>query len=129
MSSNKDNIDEKIREALLTEDAELFAEVGGERNIAEQIADSFRGQSRWFSVMAFVAMSLLFGVTLLTGFMFFEATTVREMIAYAGGFFFSIVGMGMMKVWYFMELNKNTVTREIKRVELQIARLSARIGK
>jgi len=33
----------------------------------------------------------------------------------------------MMKTWYFMELNKNAVTREIKRLEWQIARLASRI--
>ena len=32
-----------------------------------------------------------------------------------------------MKVWYWLELNKNAVTREIKRLELQIARLASRI--
>jgi hypothetical protein len=33
----------------------------------------------------------------------------------------------MMKIWYWLELNKNAVTREIKRLELQVARLSARM--
>jgi hypothetical protein len=33
----------------------------------------------------------------------------------------------MLKVMYWMELNKNAVTREIKRLELQIARLANRM--
>ena len=33
----------------------------------------------------------------------------------------------MMKIWGWMEISKNFVTREIKRVELQIARLASRI--
>jgi hypothetical protein len=33
----------------------------------------------------------------------------------------------MLKVWYWIEMQRIVVMREIKRVELQIARLSARI--
>ena len=29
----------------------------------------------------------------------------------------------MLKIWYWMEMNRHTLTREIKRVELQIAEL------
>ena len=32
----------------------------------------------------------------------------------------------MLKMWYWMELNKNALTRGIKRVELQLALLSNR---
>jgi len=32
-----------------------------------------------------------------------------------------------MKTWWWMEVNKNAITREVKRLELQIARLAARV--
>lgn len=129
-NDNKDsieNLDQKIREALRAEDEELFAEFGGEQNVFEQLADSFRGRSRWFSIMAFAGMALLTIIAASSAYLFYQAETLRELIGFAGGFFFCLSGIGMMKVWFWMEMNKNTMTREIKRVELQIARLSARL--
>ncbi|MEE8169622.1 MAG: DUF6768 family protein [Phycisphaerae bacterium] len=35
--------------------------------------------------------------------------------------------VAMLKIWYWMEMQRIVVMREIKRVELQIARLAARI--
>jgi Family of unknown function (DUF6768) len=130
-SQNKDikNIDQKIREALMAEDEELFAEFGGEHNMIEKVIDSFHGKSRGFSIMAFAGMWFMTGISALTAYMFFQSESLHELIAYGGGFFFSLSAIGMMKVWYWMELNKNAITREIKRVELQLARLSARIPK
>jgi|GEM_PF-3584282 len=39
------------------------------------------------------------------------------------------LGIGLIKIWYWMELNRNTVLREIKRLELQVAHLAGRVGK
>ena len=44
------------------------------------------------------------------------------------GFVFCINAVAMLKLWYFMEMNKNAVTREVKRLELQIARLAKRLS-
>jgi hypothetical protein len=54
---------------------------------------------------------------------FYSVETTREMVAWATGFVFFCLTVSMLKVWYWMELNKNAVTREIKRLELQLARL------
>ena len=51
----------------------------------------------------------------------------RVMLLWAAACVVCMSGVSMMKVWYWMELNKNAVTREIKRLELQIARLAGRI--
>ncbi len=41
------DLDDKIRQALHKEDAELFAEVGGELSILEMMMETFRGRHRW----------------------------------------------------------------------------------
>lgn len=43
----------------------------------------------------------------------------------------SALGLGLIKLYFFMEFQKNAIIREIKRVELQVAGLTAalRIGK
>ena len=59
---------------------------------------------------------------------FFRAEEFRDMVMWAAASAFFLSGVSMMKVWYWMELNKNSVTREIKRLELQIARLAGRLN-
>ena len=58
---------------------------------------------------------------------FFNATETRDMLLWAGACIICLSGVSMMKVWYWMELNKNSITREIKRLELQVLRLAQRI--
>ena len=120
-------IDRKIREALQTQDAELFDEIGGEPAVHEMVIDSFRGRLRWLVVLAAVWGAVILALALLCAVQFFRVDTVREMLAWATGCVLCVVYVMAMKVWYWMELNKNAVTREVKRLELEIARLAARL--
>jgi uncharacterized membrane protein YciS (DUF1049 family) len=49
------------------------------------------------------------------------------MIGWSTGFLFCCLGTMMMKLWWWAQMDKNSLTREIKRLELQIARLAARM--
>ncbi len=40
---------------------------------------------------------------------------------------YSLIVISSLKAWYWMQMNRNALTREIKRLELQIARLSSRL--
>ena len=123
------DIDKKIQEALRAEDVELFGEFGGEQSMLEMVVDSFRGRMRWFMAFAIVVTVAMLVAMVAAAIAFYRAEEIREMILYAMVFGIFGGGISMMKIWYWMELNKNTLTREIKRLELQVARLSSRIGK
>ena len=43
------------------------------------------------------------------------------MILSAVALVFLLIAISMMKIWYWMELNKHAIMRELKRVELQLA--------
>jgi hypothetical protein len=46
---------------------------------------------------------------------------------YATVFQVAAISVAMLKIWYWMEVNRHTLTREIKRVEVQVAQLVGRI--
>ena len=119
------DIDELIKETLSEEDSRWFDE-WDEQSLTEMVVDSFRGKSRWLVIIVYVAMLAFLILMLITAVQFFRADTTREMIACATGFLFANLAVAMLKTWYWMELNKNAVTREIKRLELQFARLCCR---
>ena len=123
------DIDKMIRDALPAEDVELFESLGEKQGIREMVVDSFRGKTGWLVTVVFVTIPAFVVVAVVAAVQFFQVETVNEMIAWACAFMFCWIAIGMMKVWYWMELSKNTVIREVKRLELQIAWLANRLGK
>ena len=120
-------IDESIRAALAAEDRELFGEYSGEQSLWEMIADSFRGRQRWLMVFLNMNIFIFIGLAILSGLQFFGAETTRAMIAWSTCFVVCCVGTMVMKLWWWTRTDKNALSREIKRLELQIARLAARL--
>jgi len=120
-------LDRKIQEALRNEDAELFNELGDEPTILEMVMETFRGKHKWLTFLGIIGTLVFMVLFVLAAIRFFQAEETRELILWAAGCIICLSAVSMMKVWYWMELNKNVVTREIKRLELQIARLASRI--
>ncbi len=119
--------DKMLHDALGAEDAKLVESVRGEQGIYEMVVDSFRGKTGWLVTVVFVTIPAFVVDAVVAAVQFFQVETVNEMIAWACAFMFCWIAIGMMKVWYWMELSKNTVIREVKRVELQIAWLANRL--
>ena len=121
------DLDRKIRESPRAEDAELFEEFGEEPSLFEMAMELFRGRNRWLIVLTMFWTLVFIALSVFTAIKFFQAETTRDLLMWAVAFVISVMAVSMMKIWSWMEINRNFVTREIKRVELQIARLAARI--
>lgn len=121
------DLDKKIQEALRKEDADLFEEFAGEPSMYEMIMETFRGKYRWMAVVAVFYTIVFIALFIFSAIRFFGAEETREMLMWAALCILCWFAVFVMKVWYWMELNKNALMREIKRLELQIARLAGRI--
>ena len=121
------SIDEKIREALSQEDAEMVEGLRGERPFREMITETFRSRHRWLHITSFIMPMIFVVAACVFAYRFFYAETTHSMIAWATGFLWAVTATGVFKIFYLMELNKNSVTREIKRLELELAHLSHRL--
>jgi len=123
MSHPEDDVDVLIREALGQADARLFDQLG-ESALPEMIADVFRGRRR-FEMISMVAVILLFfAFSVFCAVRFIEATEIRSMLLWGAGFFVCWTSMIGFKLVSWMEMNRNTLTREMKRLELQVAQLA-----
>ncbi len=119
--------DDKIREALSAQDAEILDEYRDEPSMVAMVFEVFRGRHRWLVIcMNLVSVAMLV-LAIVAAVQFFKVETTREMIAWAVGFLFCISAMSMLKLWFWLEMQKNSITREVKRLELQIARLAGRL--
>ncbi len=115
--------DEKIKQALRAESDNVWKDVE-EQGLFEQALGVMRGQQKFISMMVYIVMSAFFVVMLYSIVRFFGAETTRMQIAWSVGFLFSNMAVAMMKLWFWMQMDKNTVIREVKRLELQVATLA-----
>jgi Family of unknown function (DUF6768) len=113
--------------AALKEDQEDLLKDFDEPGLFSQVITPFRHGPRWATVFVFTFSFVFFALQIWTAIRFFQATEVQHMIAWATGFLTCGMAVGMLKMWFWMQMDKYVVLREVKRLELQVARLSSRI--
>lgn len=118
--------DDDIRSAMHNTDDPASLQSAGDEGMIQQIAASFHGRMRRWILITWLATLFWVGVAVWAAVSFFRAHDTRDCIMYAAIFLFAGMATAMLKMWYLMEMNRNTHTREIKRVELQLARLAER---
>ena len=120
-------LDKKIQEALRAEDAELFKDFAEEPSVFEMLMETCRGRHRWLNILGAFWTLVFLVLGIVAAVKFFGAESTRDIVMWASACIVCVSAVSMLKIWYFLEINKNATTREIKRLELQIARLAARI--
>lgn len=120
------NLDQAVRDALSKEDAEFLARFEDHSTPVGEVLDTFRG--RWGAMNVFAAIITfgVFGVLVYCAWNAFTVTDLRTTILWSAGAIWAAIAVAMLKMYFWMELNKNAVLREVKRLELQIARLAAK---
>ena len=121
-------IDDKIKQALADEDAELYAQFALEPSLLDQGLELLQSRNRWMNALMLIVMPIFLVIGFYSLWRFFAAQEVKELFVWAMGFATPMAGISMMKIWAWMQMEKNNTVREIKRLELQVARLTQRLG-
>lgn len=118
----EDNIDQLIRDALSKEETDFYDNLD-EQSLPEMMTGLFKGKLKWFAVLTTVLSLVWFIVAVYCAVQFFDTEVTRDMIVYGAGFFMSMMIVSMLKIWNWMQMDKNAILRELKRLELQISML------
>lgn len=118
------DMNDAMRSALNSEVQFEAIDSDRELPIRTQVAETFRGRFRWVALLAVFFRILFLIIAIIAVVQFFRVTGTRDLVAYATLFLASVVATAALKLWYWMLLIKNSVIREIKRLELQVAKLS-----
>jgi len=110
------NIDQKIQAVLRRDGA--ASDILTEPNIAEEVLNTFRGRHRAISAFAAVITFALFGGAVWAGWQFYGAETIATQIQWGALTMLLMLMVGMLKLWFWLEMHTNRVLRELKRVEL-----------
>lgn len=121
-------VDDTIREALDAEADKAMLDFTQHETMRGQIRDMMRGTSLRLTIFAYFIMMIETGFCVFTAIRFFRAETTQMQIAWAVGFVIAFIALGAIKLWFWMLANRNAIIREVKRVEIQLARLSEQLS-
>lgn len=119
------SLDDDIRSAVHGDREHLAG--AGDEGLIEQVSATFRSRMRFWVALVWVMTLVMTGLCVFAAVMFFRSETTQDWILYATIFMWAAVAVAMLKMWYWMEMNRNTHTREIKRVEIHLAKLAERM--
>ncbi len=123
MKTEKEKIDAIIKETLTAEEANFYEELE-EKNLLGKLGEVYRSKVGWLAIIMNIMHLLLFGVFVYCLVRFFGTESTNELIKWASAGFLCMIFMGMLKLYVWMQMDKNDILSELKRLELQVATLA-----
>ncbi|MGS2721539.1 DUF6768 family protein [Paraglaciecola aestuariivivens] len=97
-------------------------------NALQLIGQSFKGTFR-LTFLVVLALQLVFaGLAIYCAYELVNESDLGMKINWLAGTLASTIGFAIARLWFFMELNRLSVIREIKRVELQVSLLAEKLS-
>ena len=117
------DFDKLIDEALGEDESELLRRIGGEPSFIERAMGMFGAGVEWTAALMMVIQTLLGLAGIWAAWMFFEATD--PMVQLRWGFPATVLLLMslIVKMSVAPALHHNRLMRELKRIELQMARM------
>lgn len=123
------SIDKKIKQELESEaerDDSIINDNQGMFNLA--IAPFKGGLGKWM-VLVNIIILIVTAFMVWVGFMFFSSNDIDGRIFWGVWFVVAVIAQVGLKQWTWMEIHRNSLLREIKRVEISVERLIAKVEK
>ena len=127
MRTKIEDIDQLIKETLTEEETKFYDDLE-EPGFFGTVKDLFTGKNSWLMVVMNISQIAAFGLTLYCLIQSFDVEGTNELIIYVAGFFLGFMMMSFIKLLTRLQITKNSLVREIKRLELQVSSLSGKIS-
>ncbi len=127
MKNNMEEIDQLIKDTLSKEEA-AFYDALEEQNNFEMIIGLFKGKNAWFLIVTNMMTLIFLGLFVYCCIQFFAVEAAEELLKWGFGGVLFLLGVCMLKIYAWMQMDKNAILREMKRLELQVMSLSGKLG-
>lgn len=127
MKTQMEDIDKLIKETLTQEEAKFYDELE-EQNVIGMIGGLFQGKNKWILILMNIMTLVFFGLFIYCLVNFFNSAETNELIMWGFGSLIFLLGVSMLKIFAWMQMDKNAILRELKRLELQVSSLSGKIS-
>jgi hypothetical protein len=122
------NLDDKIKQALKMDANEIEEVLSNDKGLFAQLGGVFRGSMRFWNFFGMALAVIIAALMFWSGYHFFTGQTQDERLFWGVLLLAFLTGTMGLKIWFWLEMNRNTTSREIKRLELAIAQLTAKIN-
>ncbi|MDD5063882.1 MAG: hypothetical protein PHQ35_03865 [Phycisphaerae bacterium] len=95
-----------------------------ENTLRSMIGDFYNRKMFSIVVLVWIWAIIFIGGAIYSGIQFFNTDLLREQIMYAVIFLCCFQGIAMIKIFAWQIIHKNSLKREVKRLELRIAELA-----
>lgn len=121
------SFDDKIKLELENESRIIDEILNDKQGMFDLAAGSFKsGLGTWMSLI-YIVILIVSGLMLWTGYEFFIAGSLDDRMFWGVWFITSVIAQVGMKQWTWMEMNRSSLLREVKRVEIELTKLSSHI--
>lgn len=127
MKTKMEDIDQLIKETLTEEEAKFYDDLD-EQNLWQMISGLYKGKNSWMVLVMNAVNVIALVLAIYCLIQTFDVEKTNDLMLWIAGFFFCFIMMSMFKIYAWMQIHKNALTREIKRLELQISSLSSKIS-
>ncbi|GGZ86800.1 DUF6768 family protein [Algibacter mikhailovii] len=127
MKTHNEDIDKLIKETLTEEEAKFYDDLE-EQNVLQMVWGLFKGKNKWIMYLMNIMTLVFFGLFIYCLVQFFNSEITFDLIKWATGSLVFLIGVSMLKIFAWMQMDKNALLREIKRLELQVSSLSGRMS-
>ncbi|MFD2914415.1 DUF6768 family protein [Psychroserpens luteus] len=127
MKTNMEDIDQLIKDTLTQEEAKFYDKLE-EQSVLGMIGGLFTGKNKWVVILMNIMTLVFFGLFIYCVVNFFDTTETNELLKWGIGSLVFLIGVSMLKIFAWMQMDKNAILREMKRLELQVSSLSVKIS-
>ena len=126
MKNKMEEIDQLIKDTLSKEEAAFYDSLE-EQSLFDMVFGLFKGKNAWFLIVTNIMTLLFLGLFVYCCIQFFTVESVEALIKWGFGSALFLLNVCMLKIYAWMQMDKNAVLREMKRLELQIMSLSGKM--
>ncbi|MEP0266130.1 DUF6768 family protein [Dokdonia sp.] len=126
MRKEFEEVDVLIKEALTEEETKFYDSLG-EQNVFQMLGGVFDGKNKWIIIMMNIVSFIVLGFFVYCTIQFFNTDVTNELIKWSIAGVFCMLMISMLKLFIWMQMDKNSIIRELKRLELQVSTLSSKL--
>ncbi len=121
-----DELDKKIG-AMLDAEEQATLEQFAEQGLWAQLGGLFDGKTGWLTAVTLVIGTVMTIIGLYAAWKFATLADTPSMLRWGGLAWIMLQSQMMIKLWSWMRMETNRSIREIKRLELQVSMLQAKL--
>ena len=115
--------DDKVKAALDADDEAFLRDLNAQHGLLAQVGDTMKGRLGGWAILVAVLAVLLAALGWLCVWQMFQAPDTRLLILWTAGALAATISLGMVKLWLFERMNFVALLRELKKLELRMARI------